>query len=251
MWRRSRGVWPLLQLVAGRPVAGAVGAAGCSRGLRRSAAAGNPLEAAGPGFLRRVTASGLGRFSSLGSSELREAPEGAGGGQEEAPGGGGAGQEPRTQPSPGGPEGPSDPAPSAFTFHDIVSLLRQENASDICVIHLPPELKYSDYFIIVSGSSGRHLHAMAQYLLKMYKYTVKDCRTQVVIEGKDTDDWLCIDFGHTVVHFMLPETREYYELEKLWTLGSHDDQLAQIVSESLPDDFTLGITAEAESLDSA
>ncbi|KAH0627391.1 hypothetical protein JD844_003023 [Phrynosoma platyrhinos] len=142
----------------------------------------------------------------------------------------------------------SEPGPSGFSFEHIVSLLKQENAKDICAIQLPPEMKYSNYFIIVSGTSSRHLHAMAHYLIKMYKHLKTDCDPHVVIEGKDTDDWLCIDFGHTVVHFMLPETREVYELEKLWTLRSYDDQLAQMIPESLPDNFIFGMTSEQEEL---
>lgn len=49
----------------------------------------------------------------------------------------------------------------------MVSLLREENALDVCVIRVPDELKYTDYFIIVSGSSTRHLRAMAQYAIKV------------------------------------------------------------------------------------
>lgn len=40
-----------------------------------------------------------------------------------------------------------------------------------------------------------------------------------------------------VVHFMLPETREAYELEKLWTLRAYDEQLRNIPPETLPEDF--------------
>ncbi|XP_074999691.1 mitochondrial assembly of ribosomal large subunit protein 1 [Calonectris borealis] len=129
-----------------------------------------------------------------------------------------------------------------FNIDFVVALLRQENAKDICVIQLPPEIKYCNYFIIVSGSSTRHLHAMAHYMLKMYKHHKEESDPHTQIEGKETDDWLCIDFGSIVMHFMLPETREAYELEKLWTLGSYDDQLAQMTPQSLPEDFIFGLT---------
>uniref|UniRef100_A0A8D2PKN0 Mitochondrial assembly of ribosomal large subunit protein 1 n=1 Tax=Zosterops lateralis melanops TaxID=1220523 RepID=A0A8D2PKN0_ZOSLA len=129
-----------------------------------------------------------------------------------------------------------------FNIDLVVALLRQENAKDICVIQLSPEIKYCDYFIIVSGFSTRHLHAMANYMLKMYKHLKEDGSPRTQIEGKETDDWLCIDFGHIVVHFMLPETREVYELEKLWTLGPYDDQLAQMTPQPLPKDFIFGLT---------
>ncbi|KAM6210683.1 mitochondrial assembly of ribosomal large subunit protein 1 [Sarcoramphus papa] len=129
-----------------------------------------------------------------------------------------------------------------FNIDFVVALLRQENAKDICVIQLPSEIKYCNYFIIVSGSSTRHLHAMAHYMLKMYKHHKEESDPHTRIEGRETDDWLCIDFGSIVMHFMLPETREAYELEKLWTLGSYDDQLAQMTPQSLPEDFIFGLT---------
>ncbi|XP_010080338.1 PREDICTED: mitochondrial assembly of ribosomal large subunit protein 1, partial [Pterocles gutturalis] len=128
-----------------------------------------------------------------------------------------------------------------FNIDFVVALLRQENAKDICVIQLPPEIKYCNYFIVVSGSSTRHLHAMAHYMLKMYKHHKEESDPHTHIEGKETDDWLCIDFGSIVVHFMLPETRETYELEKLWTLCSYDDQLAQMTPQLLPEDFIFGL----------
>ncbi|KAL7887075.1 hypothetical protein AOLI_G00047960 [Acnodon oligacanthus] len=124
-----------------------------------------------------------------------------------------------------------------FNLDVMVSLLRQENAEDICVIKVPEELKYTEYFIVVSGSSARHLRAMALYAIKVYKFMKKECDPHVHIEGKDAEDWMCIDFGSMVVHFMLPETRATYELEKLWTLRSYDEQLNSIPTQSLPTDF--------------
>ncbi|GAB1290804.1 Mitochondrial assembly of ribosomal large subunit protein 1 [Apodemus speciosus] len=81
-----------------------------------------------------------------------------------------------------------------FDIDMLVSLLRQENARDICVIKVPPEMRYTDYFVIGSGTSTRHLHAMVHYIVKMYKHLKCRSDPNVKIEGKDTDDWLCVDF---------------------------------------------------------
>lgn len=53
-----------------------------------------------------------------------------------------------------------------FSLDVLVSLLRQENAVDICVIKVPEQITYADYFIVVSGVSARHLRAMALYAIK-------------------------------------------------------------------------------------
>ncbi|XP_027869060.1 mitochondrial assembly of ribosomal large subunit protein 1 [Xiphophorus couchianus] len=124
-----------------------------------------------------------------------------------------------------------------FTLDVLISLLRQENAVDLCVIKVPDHIQYADYFIVVSGVSPRHLRAMALYAIKVFKFMRNHGEPHVKIEGKDAEDWMCVDFGKMVVHFMLPETREVYELEKLWTLRTYDEQLKKIPAETLPEDF--------------
>ncbi|PKK32163.1 mitochondrial assembly of ribosomal large subunit 1, partial [Columba livia] len=130
-----------------------------------------------------------------------------------------------------------------FNIDFVVDLLRQENAKDVCVIQLPPEIKYCDYFIIVSGSSTRHLHAMAHYMLKMYKHHKEESDPHTHLPLIYCEFFFCA--GSIVIHFMLPETREVYELEKLWTLGSYDDQLTQMTPQSLPEDFIFGLSPES------
>ncbi|KAM8869904.1 mitochondrial assembly of ribosomal large subunit protein 1 [Spinachia spinachia] len=127
--------------------------------------------------------------------------------------------------------------PETFTLDVLVSLLRQENAVDICVVKVPDQIKYTEYFLVVSGVSTRHIRAMALYALKVFKFLRKRGAPSVKIEGKEAEDWMCIDFGNMVVHFMLPETREVYELEKLWTLRMYDEQLNKMPIETLPEDF--------------
>lgn len=62
-----------------------------------------------------------------------------------------------------------------FNIDVLVALLRQENANEICVIKLPTEIKYADYFIVVSGTSARHLQAMAQYAVKVVSGLIRFC----------------------------------------------------------------------------
>lgn len=109
----------------------------------------------------------------------------------------------------------------SFSLDVLVSLLRQENAVDICVIKIPDNILYTEYVIVVSGISTRHLKAMALYAVKVvrnhlvkmfpislccpvvkyivsplqYKYFKKGKERNVKIEGKETEDWMCIDFG--------------------------------------------------------
>lgn len=56
-------------------------------------------------------------------------------------------------------------------------------------------------------------------------------------QGLNEAGFSCLPPGNMVVHFMLPETRETYELEKLWTLRTFDEQLKNFPSDVLPEDF--------------
>ncbi|KAK3572207.1 hypothetical protein QTP86_026064 [Hemibagrus guttatus] len=88
-----------------------------------------------------------------------------------------------------------DEGGAVFNLDVLVSLLREENAVDICVIRVPDEPKYTEFFIIVSGSSTRHLRAMSQYTIAVYKFLRRDSDPHTHIEGQDCDDWMCIDFA--------------------------------------------------------
>ena len=56
-----------------------------------------------------------------------------------------------------------------FDIDELVQILREENAQDICVIKVPPEKNYVDYFVVVTGRSSRHLMAMTQFINKLVR----------------------------------------------------------------------------------
>jgi ribosome-associated protein len=91
--------------------------------------------------------------------------------------------------------------------------LDDAKAQDVSVLDVRKIADFADYMIVASGTSSRHVASMADKVVDaMREHGV---RAQGV-EGKDTGEWVLIDFGDVIVHLMRPQTREFYALEKLW-----------------------------------
>lgn len=111
--------------------------------------------------------------------------------------------------------------------------LVQDNAQNIVVMELDKVCNYVKYFFVVTANSTRHLEYMAESLNILYKRTKLESDPFTKVEGKRiNNNWMSVDIGNSVVHFMLEETREKYELEKLWLLGAQFDDQVQIASET-------------------
>lgn len=97
----------------------------------------------------------------------------------------------------------------------IETSLDSDKAHDIITIDLQEQSALADYMIIASGTSSRHVHALANHLKKtLDERGVKD----VTIEGANTADWVIMDAGDVIIHLFRPEVREFYNIEKMWTL---------------------------------
>lgn len=97
----------------------------------------------------------------------------------------------------------------------VVESLEELKAINLAVIDLEGKADFADYMVITSGSSDRHLHAMAD---KVCENAKKAGHTHIVVEGEDSKDWVLVDLGDVIVHLMRPETRDLYDLEKLWSM---------------------------------
>lgn len=71
-----------------------------------------------------------------------------------------------------------------------------------------------DSLIIATGTSNRHVKSLAGNVVDELK---KQGLQPIGIEGMDSSDWVLVDYGTAVVHVMLPQTRQFYDLEKLWS----------------------------------
>jgi ribosome-associated protein len=70
-----------------------------------------------------------------------------------------------------------------------------------------------DYLVVASGTSNRHVKSLASNVCMEAK---KQGQRALGVEGEDAGEWVLVDFGDVVVHVMLPATRDFYDLERLW-----------------------------------
>ena len=70
-----------------------------------------------------------------------------------------------------------------------------------------------DYLVVASGTSNRHVKSLADHVAVEAK---KQGVVPMGTEGEDAGEWVLVDLGDVVVHIMLPSTRDFYDLERLW-----------------------------------
>ena len=97
----------------------------------------------------------------------------------------------------------------------VLSALDDMKAWEIKVLDVRGVTDVADTMVIASGTSDRHVRAVAQKLVENAK--AAGFRPQG-IEGQQESDWILIDLNEIVVHVMLPRVREFYGLEKLWDM---------------------------------
>ncbi len=95
----------------------------------------------------------------------------------------------------------------------VVGILDEGKATNINVIDVQEKTSITDYFIVASGTSERHVKALSgQVVEKLKRFQIKP----LGVEGEQGGEWVLVDLGDVVLHVMLPTTREFYQLEKLW-----------------------------------
>ena len=106
-----------------------------------------------------------------------------------------------------------DELSSAELQHLVVSTLEDLKAVDIQNVDVTGFSPLTDFFVIASGNSTRHVKSMANKLVMLAKGSGIP---PLGIEGQRQGEWVLVDLNDVIVHLMLPQTRAFYNLEKLW-----------------------------------
>jgi|TARA_B110000503_G_C7031870_1_gene364373 ribosome-associated protein len=95
----------------------------------------------------------------------------------------------------------------------VIDKLEDMKARDIVQVNVEGKSTVTDMLIVCSGNSKKHVTSIAENLVVEMKSADIP---PLSVEGKETGEWVLVDLGNVVVHVMQDETRDFYQLEKLW-----------------------------------
>lgn len=96
----------------------------------------------------------------------------------------------------------------------IIDISQNFKAMDIKILKVDDICEFTDYFVLMSGSSNTHIKSMCEEIILKCKHMD---RPAISIEGLALSEWCLLDFGDIVTHVFRPEKREFYNLEELWS----------------------------------
>ncbi len=105
----------------------------------------------------------------------------------------------------------------------VVEALEDVKARDIVKLDVSELTTVTDYMVVASGTSNRHVKALADAVAEKAR---EAGHKPAGVEGESGSEWVLLDLGDALVHVMLPSVREFYNLEKLWSISPAGDILA-------------------------
>jgi len=95
----------------------------------------------------------------------------------------------------------------------LIEALEDKKAQDILVLDVRGRCDFADRFILASGRSDRQLKALAQSVGEVaHRFDLAS-----KVEGLEAAEWLLVDLGDIIIHLFLPDARESFQLERLWS----------------------------------
>ena len=106
----------------------------------------------------------------------------------------------------------------------VVDALEDIKGHDIVCLDVKGQTDVADFMVVVSGNTPRQVKALADNVLE--KGRGVDIRP-LGVEGLETCEWVLVDLIDVLVHVMLPKVRDFYDLERLWSMTPGDQEQEQ------------------------
>lgn len=114
--------------------------------------------------------------------------------------------------------------PDPEALRDLaVQALDELKAFDLKVLDVRGLTSLTDFMVVASGNSDRHVRALARNLVERVK---EQGHLPLGVEGDRDGEWVLVDLADVVVHVMLPRVRDFYQLERLWAVPSGTESVA-------------------------
>ena len=142
---------------------------------------------------------------------------------------------------------PSPPPSVDELLRTVREAVEELKARDVVEIDVRGKSSVTDYMVIASGTSTRHVKSIADEVVKFAK---KLDVMPLGVEGEREAEWVLVDLADVIVHVMLPRVREFYALERLWTVGDEPpERVDELASGHLgTDDEAFGDEGDEEPL---
>lgn len=100
----------------------------------------------------------------------------------------------------------------------ILNHLEDKKGTNVLVLDVSKFSNVTDFIVMADGFVNRHVSAMVKTLIQEVRE--KFFERPIRVEGLASGEWVLVDFGDIIVHVFLPDLRERYDLESLWSKGS-------------------------------
>ena len=119
----------------------------------------------------------------------------------------------RDEPRPARPQSPTESSDAVATALAVAKAALDKKAANVDIINLVGKTDYTDYLVLMSGNSDRHVQALADHIQRELK---KQKIRPMSVEGLEASTWVLIDYSDVVVHVFQESTRAVYDLDGLW-----------------------------------
>ncbi len=104
----------------------------------------------------------------------------------------------------------------------VESVLNERKGENISVLDVMGKTSVTDFMVVVTSTSERHAKALSDYVLEKVK---ENGLTPMGVEGQQGSDWVLLDLGDVILHVMTAQSREFYQLEKLWSVDRMEEHI--------------------------